>query len=106
MRASLLLHRRLSEKTERFAFTIGGLISWILLALLYRFSSTRYFIFGSVLSGPCLLLLTYFAFRGDIPLKFRQKGFRRFMLVGVVFWISFVAAVVVAHFLPMSTEET
>ena len=103
-RASHLLHRRLSEKTERLAMIVGAVVGWILLALLYRFTGSRYFIFGSVLSGPCLLLLTYFAFGGDIPLKLRQKGYHRYMLIGVVFWISFAVAVVVGHFLHVSTE--
>ena len=98
MSASRQLHRRLPDKSERLAYIIGAVVSWVLFALLFRFARTRHLIFTRILSGPCVLLLTYFAFGGDIPLKSRQKGYRRFMLVPIVFGVSFVATVVVAHF--------
>ena len=61
--------------------------------------------FTAVFSNPCVLLLTYFAFGGDMPLQFRLKRRQRVMLVGIVFWISFFAAlVVVGHFFPISLD--
>jgi hypothetical protein len=104
MSASRQLNRRLPDRLEPAAMIIGAIVSWVLVALIFRFATTKIFIFSCVLSGPCVLLLTYFAFGGDIPLKLRQKGYRRVVMVGIAFWISLVAAFVVAHFLPLGTE--
>ena len=83
---------------------VGAIVSWILIVLLFRFATTRALVFTAILIGPCVLLLTYFAFGGDIPLKLRQKGYRRLMLVPVAFWISFVIAVVVVQFGHLSLD--
>ena len=104
MRASNQLNRRLPDQFERFAMIIGAVVGWILFALFVRFAATRLLIMGSILSVPCVLLLTYFAFGGDIPLRFRQKGYRRIVLVPIFFWLSFLAAVVVIHFLHLSGD--
>ena len=98
MSASRLLQRRLPDKTERLALILGAVVCWILVALLFRFATTRESILASILMGPCVLLLTYYACGGDIPLKFRQKGYWRLMLVPIVFWISFVAWFIAERF--------
>ena len=92
------LQRRLPHQAERLSLIGGAIISWVLVWLLCRVATARLLVFTSVLAGPCVLLLTYFAFGGDIPLKWRQKGYRRLMVVPIVFWVSFVAAVVVGYF--------
>ena len=71
---------------------------WILLALIFRFAENEFLIFTSILSGPCVVLLTYFAFGGEVPLKFRRKGFRWSAAIAMVFWISLAAAIVVKDF--------
>ena len=98
MSASNPLHRQLSDRTERLALILGAIVSWVLLALLFRYATTRVSTFTATLIGPCVLLLTFFACGGEIPRKLRQRRFRRLMLVPVVFWISFVAAVIVDRF--------
>jgi len=98
MRTTAHLQRRLPDKAEHLALILGAVVSWSLIALLFYFATSKVSILVSILIGPCVLLLTYFAFGGDIPLKFRQKGYRRPMLVPIVFGISFVAAFIVDHF--------
>jgi hypothetical protein len=94
----------LPQKYERPSHIVGAAVGWALFALLFRFCSGEYLAFSAVLSGPCLLLLTYFALGGDIPLRWRQKGYHRTMLVGVVWWASFFAAFAVAHLWPQTKQ--
>ena len=98
MNLSNTLHRRLPDRAERLATILGTTISYLLFALLFLFATTRVLVFTSILIGPCVLVLTWFAFGGDIPLKLRQKGCRRFVLIPIVFWISFVLAFTLAQF--------
>jgi hypothetical protein len=95
-----LLNRQLPQKYERPSYFLGAAVGWVLFGLLFRFCNGEFLAFSAVLSGPCLLLLTYFTFGGDIPLRWRQKGYHRIMLVGVVWWASFIAAFTVAHLWP------
>ena len=98
MSGSPRLDRRLPDKTERLALILGAVVSWILIALLFHFATPKVSVLSSILIGPCVLLLTYFAFGGDIPLRFRQKGYRSLMFVSIVFWISFVAWFIAERF--------
>ena len=104
MNASRQLHRRLPDKAERVTMISGAIAGWILFVLLFYFANSRAFIFSGVLSGPCVLVLTFFALGGDIPLKWREKGYRRLMVIPVVFWISLLAAFAVACLLPLGED--
>jgi hypothetical protein len=99
-----LLNRQLPAKYERPSYFLGAVLGWALFCLLFRFCQVEFLAFSAVLSGPCLLLLTFFTFGGDIPLKWRQKGYHRMLLLGVVWWASFVAAFVLAHLWPQSSD--
>jgi hypothetical protein len=94
------LKRHLPQKYERPAYIGGSVAGWALFALLLRYYSGGFLAFASTLCGPCVLVLTYLALGGDIPLRWRQSGYHRIMLVGVVFWASFLAAVAIAHLWP------
>ncbi len=95
------LNRRLPQKYERPAYIGGSAVGWLLFALLFLYCSGGFLAFATTLCGPCVLVLTYLAFGGDIPLRWRQKGYPRIMLVAVVFWASFLAAFAVAHLWPL-----
>jgi len=86
------LSRRLPQKYERSAYIGGSAVGWMLFALLFLSYSGSSRAFAITLCGPCVLVLTYLAFGGDIPLSWRQRGYRRIMLVALVFWVSFLAA--------------
>ncbi len=70
--------------------------------MLFRYYSGRSLAFAITLCGPCVLVLSYLAVGGDIPLRWRQKGYHRIMLVAVVFWASFLAAFTFAQVWPPS----
>ena len=95
-----ILNRRLPQKYEGPAYIIGSAVGWVLFALLLRYYSGGSLAFVVTLCGPCVMVLTYLAAGGDIPLRWRQKGYHRTMLVAVVFWVSFIAAFALAHLWP------
>jgi len=94
------LKRGLPQKFERPAYVGGSALGWVLFALLFRYYDGESLAFAITLCGPCVLVLTYLAVGGDIPLRWRQKGYHRIMLVGVVFWAALLAAFAVAHLWP------
>ena len=77
----------------------GALVGWIMLAIIYRLGVPRLSIISSILSGPSLLLLTYFAFGGNIPRAWRERGVQRWDLIPPVSLLCVLVAVVYSLFL-------
>ena len=73
-------------------------MSLILFALLCFVGTRRDVILGSVMGIPLVLLLMFFAFGGDVPLRLRESGHRRDLLVGIIGWISILAGIFIMHF--------
>lgn len=82
----------------------GAVLGWILLVAFIAFASGRLRVLGGVLCTPCILLLTYFAFGGNIPRRWQEKGISRVALIAVIFWISFFALMGINWLLPADIE--
>lgn len=90
----------LNKYGERVAVAFATVICWIGLGQIYRYGGMSYLIGCGTLLGPTTLLLTYYAFGGNIPLKWRHSGIRRLTVIPIVFFISLFAFFVVVHFFP------
>lgn len=89
---------------ERTAVLLATVASWITNGLIYRYGNTAFLVAWGTLWGPCTLLLTYFAFGGNLPLWLRRKGLRPLTVIPFLFGISLLAFIVVAHFVPPNPE--
>ncbi len=87
------MSQQISRVPVRFLMIVGAVASLIIFAAICWFGTIRDVILASVMGIPCVLLLVYFAFGGEIPLKFRQRGYHRYMLVGIVGWVSILAGI-------------
>jgi hypothetical protein len=83
----------------RVLYVVGALVGWAMLVFIYRVGVLRLTVAASIVSGPSVLLLTYFAFGGDIPRSWRERGLTRLALIPVVWFPSMVVAIVCSRFL-------
>ena len=92
------MSQQISPLPVRFLMIAGAVASVFLFALICWFGTFRDVILASVMGIPCVLLLLFFAFGGDIPLKLRQRGYHRLMLVGIIGWVSILTGIFIIHF--------
>jgi len=104
MRRFHTLQRRLPDWLERIVLLVSSAVGWVGLYFLYWLTAASALLFSLIICGPSVVALTYLAFGGNIPLSWRQRGYSRFYLIAVVFWLSFIIAVVVSHFLPPQSD--
>jgi hypothetical protein len=100
MRRSHNMQRRLPDGLERIVLLVASVAGWVGLFFLYWLTTANALLFSLITCGPSVLTLTYLALGGNIPSSWRQKGYSRFYLIALVFWLSFIIALVVSRFLP------
>jgi hypothetical protein len=85
-------HQEISRRSDRYIWAGGAFVGWLMLGLLIKLGSPREVVFTSILSGPPVIALTYFALGGRIPRALRAKGLHAWGAIVVVAWISILAA--------------
>jgi len=78
---------------------VGAVIAWLVLALLVRTGSSRQILLASILSGPAVLALTYFAVGGRIPRRLVARGWHPWSVIIIVAWIGMLTAIFTSMFL-------
>ncbi len=85
--------RQISRIPGRFLWLIGAVLAWLMLAAVARIGSTEEFLLTSILSGPGVLALTYFAVGGRIPRTLINRGLHPWGVIIIIAWIGILTAI-------------